>query len=109
VALQLTFGDATPLLASLAGAAVDAVGIDFCATPLDALPVDFPKAVLAGVVDATSSRLEQRDELAELVRELRSRRPAGLVLTPNGDLEHVPETIATRKLQLLGAAARERG
>jgi methionine synthase II (cobalamin-independent) len=105
VALQLTFADASPLLAPLAEAAVDAVGIDFRATPLEALPVGFPKAVLAGVVDATSSLLEQPDALAELARALRARHPAALVLTPNGELEHVPETIAHEKLRRLGAAA----
>lgn len=105
VALQLTFGDAAPLLAPLAEAPVDAVGVDFYATQLDALPAGFPKIVFAGVVDAASSLLEEPSALADFVLALRARRPAGLVLTPNGDLEHVPETIAREKLRRLGGAA----
>jgi methionine synthase II (cobalamin-independent) len=105
VALQLAFGDAAPLLEPLADAPLDAVGVDFYATALDALPVDFPKVVLAGVVDAASSLLEEPSELLAFADSLRARRPAGLVLTPNGDLEHVPETIAREKLRRLGAAA----
>jgi methionine synthase II (cobalamin-independent) len=105
VALQLAFGDAAPLLEPLADAPLDAVGVDFYATALDALPVDFPKVVLAGVVDAASSLLVEPPELLAFAHSLRARRPAGLVLTPNGDLEHVPETIAREKLRRLGAAA----
>jgi 5-methyltetrahydropteroyltriglutamate--homocysteine methyltransferase len=105
VALQLAFGDAAPLLVPLAGAPVDAVGVDFYRTQLEAVPAEFPKVVLAGVVDAASSQLEDPSELAAFVQRLRARRPAGLVLTPNGDLEHVPEAIAREKLRRLGAAA----
>jgi methionine synthase II (cobalamin-independent) len=107
LALQLTFGDATPLLTPLADAPVDAVGIDFYATELEAVPVDYPKVLLAGVVDAASSLLEQPPELAAFARRLRDRCPAGVVLAPNGDLEHVPEQIAREKLRRLAAAAKE--
>jgi 5-methyltetrahydropteroyltriglutamate--homocysteine methyltransferase len=81
------------------------VGVDFYRTQLEAVPAEFPKVVLAGVVDAASSQLEDPSELAAFVQRLRARRPAGLVLTPNGDLEHVPEAIAREKLRRLGAAA----
>jgi methionine synthase II (cobalamin-independent) len=107
VALQLAFGDASPLLAPLAAAPLDGVGVDFYATELDAVPTEFPKVLLAGVVDAAGSQLEQPDELAAVARRLAARRPAGILLTPNGDLEHVPETIAAEKVRRLGAAARE--
>lgn len=105
VALQLVFGDATPLLAPLADAAVDAIGIDLQETALDDVPDGFPKPLLAGVVDATSSLLEEPHGLAEAALALRERCPAGIVLTPNGDLERVPEPIAREKLRRLGAAS----
>ncbi|HET7046160.1 MAG TPA: hypothetical protein VFI37_15035 [Gaiellaceae bacterium] len=105
VALQLAFGAAAPLLEPLADAPLDAIGVDFYATQLDALPLDFPKVVLAGVVDAASSLLEEPADLAAFALALRARRPAGLALTPNGDLEHVPETVAREKLRRLGGAA----
>lgn len=105
VALQLAFADASPFLEPLAEAAVDAVGIDFHATAIEALPVGFPKVVLAGVVDAASSLLEEAEELASFAGALRARKPAGVVLVPNGDLEQVPAPVAHEKLRRLGAAA----
>lgn len=104
-ALQLPFADAAPLLAPLADARVDAVGVDLHATTLEAVPEGYPKPVLAGVVDATGSLLEEPLALAGTVRALRERCPAGVALTPNGDLQHVPEPIAREKLRRLGAAA----
>ena len=105
VALQLAFGDGAPLLERLADAAVDAVGVDFYATALETPPIDYPKPVRAGVVDAASSLLEEPSELAAFARALRRRRPAAVTLTPNGDLLHVPEPIAHEKLRRLGVAA----
>ena len=105
LALQLPYADASPLLPALADAPVDAVGVDFVATPVDGLPAGFPKPVLAGIVDARGSLLERPEELLALAAALRARRPAALVLTPSGDLEHVPAPIAHEKLRRLGAAA----
>ena len=56
--LQLTFGDASPLLERLVDLPVDGIGVDFYLTPLDAVPEGFPKLLLAGVVDARSSEVE---------------------------------------------------
>lgn len=104
LALQLSYGDASALLPPLAAAQVDGVGFDACATPAAALPLDFPRAVLAGVVDVRTSLLDPPEELDARARVLRERRPRALVLTPNGDLEHVPAAIAREKLLRLGAA-----
>ena len=46
------------MLPALAEAPVAAVGIDFYATSLDAVPQGYPKEILAGVIDARSSALE---------------------------------------------------
>ena len=104
LALQLVFGDASPVLAELADAPVAGVGIDFYATPADAVPRGFPKELLAGVVDVRSSVLEDPAELAGFASELLAREPAGLALTPNADLQFVPEPIAREKLARLGEA-----
>jgi 5-methyltetrahydropteroyltriglutamate--homocysteine methyltransferase len=103
--LRLPFADAAPFLEGLADAPVDGVGVDFYATSLDDVPADFPKTLLAGVVDARSSALEQPDEIARFVDALRERRPAGIELVPNGDLQFVPEAIAREKVSVLGRAA----
>jgi 5-methyltetrahydropteroyltriglutamate--homocysteine methyltransferase len=104
LALQLVFGDASRLLDELAEAPIAAVGVDFYSTPADALPEDYPKELLAGVVDARSSALEDPQVIARFVDELVPRRPAEISLVPNGDLQFVPEKIAREKLVRLGRA-----
>jgi 5-methyltetrahydropteroyltriglutamate--homocysteine methyltransferase len=103
LALQLPFGDATPALPGLAEAPVAAVGVDFYATPLEAVPDGYPKEILAGVVDARSSALEDPLELGEFARQV-GERAAGVALAPNGDLQFVPEPIAREKVLRLGRA-----
>jgi 5-methyltetrahydropteroyltriglutamate--homocysteine methyltransferase len=105
LALQLPFGDAAALLPALADAPVAAIGVDFYATSLDAVPSGYPKEILAGVLDARSSALESPDEIARFAESLAVRAPAGVALTPNGDLQFVPESIAREKLARLGRAS----
>ena len=105
LALQLPFGDAGSILPALADARVSAIGIDFYATSPDAVPMGFPKEILAGVVDSRSSALESPDEIGRFVERLAGREPGGVSLTPNGDLQFVPEPIARQKLARLGAAS----
>ena len=102
LALQLPFGDASSILAELAGAPVTAVGIDFYATSLDAIPESYPKEIMAGVIDSRSSALEDPAEIGRFAGALAERKPAGISLSPNGDLQFVPEAIARRKLGTLG-------
>lgn len=107
VALQLPFGDAGEVLGELMELDVAAVGVDFHATDLDALPRPFPKTLLAGVADARNSLLEEPEELARFGRRLLEEiEGPGLHLVPNGDLQFVPERIAREKVLRLGAAAR---
>jgi 5-methyltetrahydropteroyltriglutamate--homocysteine methyltransferase len=103
--LQLPFGDAAGVLDALVDAPVAAVGVDFYATALEAVPEDYPKEIAAGVVDARSSALEAPEELAGFADALLERRPAGISLTTSGDLQFVPEPIARQKLIRLGRAA----
>jgi methionine synthase II (cobalamin-independent) len=104
LALWLPFGDASSVLGELAEAPVSAVGVDFYLTPLDALPNDYPREILAGVIDARSSRVEDPAEIRRFVEELLERKPAEISLIPNGDLQFVSEPIARQKLASLGGA-----
>lgn len=106
LALQLTFCDARIALENgLAELPVDAIGVDFYATHLSDLPKGLDKLVLAGVVDARSSTVEDARELEEFGRRLQEEREVEqLALVPNGDLQFVAQPIALEKLRRLGAA-----
>jgi 5-methyltetrahydropteroyltriglutamate--homocysteine methyltransferase len=106
VALQLPFGDSGDILGELVELDVDAIGVDFYATDLEALPRPFPKTLLAGVVDARNSLLEEPKQLAEFGRLLLEESRGELHLVPNGDLQFVPEKIARQKVLRLGEAAK---
>ena len=103
LALQVTFGDAGSLLPRLAELPVDGLGIDFYATRLDAVPEGLDKLVLAGVVEARGSLLEDPLEIAQFAQRLGAR-VERIALTPNGDLQFVSETVARDKLARLGRA-----
>jgi 5-methyltetrahydropteroyltriglutamate--homocysteine methyltransferase len=102
LALQITFGDAGELLRNgLAELPVEGIGVDFYATHTADVPQGLDKLLLAGVIDARSSALEDPQEIAEFVERLGVERVA---LVPNGDLQYVSESIARQKLARLGAA-----
>jgi 5-methyltetrahydropteroyltriglutamate--homocysteine methyltransferase len=103
LALQVTFGDAGSLLPRLAELPVDGLGVDFHATRLDAVPEGLDKLVLAGVVDARGSLLEDPLEIAQFARHLGTR-VERIALTPNGDLQFVSERVAREKIARLGRA-----
>jgi 5-methyltetrahydropteroyltriglutamate--homocysteine methyltransferase len=102
--LQLPFGDAGPLLAELAETGLAGIGVDFYATRAEAVPEGLETAVLAGVVDARSSKVEDPTELAEFAESLSARVAGEVVLVPNGDLQFVSESVARRKVLALGRA-----
>jgi 5-methyltetrahydropteroyltriglutamate--homocysteine methyltransferase len=104
LAVQLVFADATAVLEDLAEAPVAAVGVDFYLTPVDAVPSDYPREILAGVVDSRSSALEDAAEIAQFVEGIGERTSASISLVPNGDLQFVSEVIAQEKLMRLGRA-----
>ncbi len=107
VALQLPFGDSGDILGELLELdGIEAIGVDFYATDLEALPRPFPKTLLAGVVDSRNSLLEEPEQLAKFGRQLIGELDGGLHLVPNGDLQFVPERIAREKVLRLGEVAR---
>jgi 5-methyltetrahydropteroyltriglutamate--homocysteine methyltransferase len=103
--LWLTFGNASRLLGlGIAELPVDGIGIDFYATPATDIPDGFAKLLLAGVLDARNSTLEDSREIASFAAGLRERGVEEIALIPNGDLQYVSESIARQKLARLGAA-----
>jgi 5-methyltetrahydropteroyltriglutamate--homocysteine methyltransferase len=104
LAVWFTFGDAGMLFERGAEELpAEAIGIDFYATQLEAVPEDLDKLLLAGVVDARSSLLEEPRELAEFAQRL-AERAERIALVPNGDLQYVSEPVAREKLTRLGRA-----
>jgi 5-methyltetrahydropteroyltriglutamate--homocysteine methyltransferase len=104
LAIHLPFGDAAPLVPELAEAGLAAIGIDFYATRADAVPEGLEPTLLAGVVDARSSQLEDPSELGEFAGSLAERIAGEVVLVPNGDLQFVSEPVARQKVLALGRA-----
>jgi 5-methyltetrahydropteroyltriglutamate--homocysteine methyltransferase len=108
LALWVTFGSAETLFEEgLADLPVDAIGVDFFATKANAVPKGFDKRLLAGVLDARSSVLEEPREIAAFVGRLRERGVEEIALVPNGDLQYVSEAVAREKLARLGKAKTE--
>jgi 5-methyltetrahydropteroyltriglutamate--homocysteine methyltransferase len=103
LAVQFTFGDARGVLeAGAVDLPVQAIGIDFYLTHASDVPEGLGgKRLLAGVIDARSSALEDPEEIAGFVAQLPVEE---IALVPNGDLQFVSEQIARQKIQRLGAA-----
>jgi 5-methyltetrahydropteroyltriglutamate--homocysteine methyltransferase len=105
LALWLTFGSASRLLQKgIADLSVEGIGVDFYATQATDLPDGFDKLLLAGVLDARNSTLEDPREIASFAGSLQAKGVQEIALVPNGDLQYVSETIAREKLGRLGAA-----
>lgn len=106
LALWLPFGDAAPVLGDLATLeGVSAVGVDFYSTSLEGFPEHFPKSLLAGVVDARNSLLEDPVKVLKFVRSVEDRVAGQVHIVPNGDLQFVPELVAREKVGVLGETA----
>lgn len=105
--LHTYFGDAAPHLPELLEFDLDALGVDFARTDVEALPPFAGKDLIAGCVDARSSWVEMPEQIQAFVERLQDAlTPDGLYLAPNADLEFLPEAIARRKVNVLGEATR---
>lgn len=104
LALHLPFGDASALLPELAEAGLGGIGVDFYATSFEAVPEGLETMLLAGVIDARNSRVEDATELAEFADALAARVSGEVVLVPSGDLQFVSEPVAREKVLALGRA-----
>jgi len=107
--IHFYFGDGAPFLRVFEEreSSVDIVGVDFYKTKFADIPIDFSKALLAGVLDSQNILIEEKDKIERFIGQISEQvRPQSLYLTHNADLEFVPEAIANQKLKLLGELIR---
>lgn len=101
------YGDVAPYADPLRRLPVDAVGVDFVETDLDALPAPWGTGLVVGCIDGRRSIVEAPDDVASLVRRVAARlRPSALFVSSGSDLELVGPEIAPAKVRLLGEVAR---
>jgi 5-methyltetrahydropteroyltriglutamate--homocysteine methyltransferase len=105
--LHAYYGDAAPHADRLRRLPVDAIGIDFVDTPLDAMPAPWGTGLVAGCLDGRSSLLEDPGEVAAFVRRAADRlEPTALYVSSGSELELAGPEVAGRKLEVLGEVAR---
>jgi 5-methyltetrahydropteroyltriglutamate--homocysteine methyltransferase len=102
--LQTYFGDGGPVIDELLDYPVNCIGLDFYETSLDSLTQhDFNKELGCGCIDGRNSLLETTSSLSKFIADVRERLdPKGMILSPNCDLDFLPQTVADRKVRLLG-------
>lgn len=106
IALHLYFGDATPIVKALSKVKVgiDAVGIDFAKTNLSSLPKRLPFGIIAGIIEGRNSLIEKDKDIIAFVKKIiKTYKPEVLYITHNAPLELLPETVAVKKVALLGS------
>jgi 5-methyltetrahydropteroyltriglutamate--homocysteine methyltransferase len=107
VVLHTPYGDAAPHADRLRRLPVDAVGIDFVETALDALPAPWGTGLVAGCLDGRRSVIEDPAAVAAFVRRAADRlEPTSLFVSSGSELELAGPEVAGRKLAALGEAAR---
>ena len=102
--LHTYFGDSSKAIEALLDYSVDSIGVDFYATSLDSLAkVDFNKGLACGCIDGRNSLLESPNEIKDFVSKARDQlEPKNLVIIPNCDLDFLPQSVAEKKVRLLG-------
>ncbi len=97
------FGDASPYLPELFDIIpTDDIGVDLTQTDDSSLS-ETDKGVIAGIVDARTTYLEDLASLASRAEHLVERTGAKrLTLAPSADLRYIPRVSADEKLELLG-------
>ncbi|MGH2661829.1 MAG: hypothetical protein ACRDH8_03265 [Actinomycetota bacterium] len=106
VVLHTYFGDAAPHADRLVGLPVDAVGIDFAETDLEALAGPWGTGMLVGCLDGRRSILEDPEQTASFVGRVAERvRPTRLFVSSGSDLELLPAEVGREKIRLLGQVA----
>lgn len=105
--LHAHFGDVAPFADRLRGLPVDAVGIDFVETDLEALPAPWGTGLVAGCLDGRSSVIEDPASVAAFVRRAADRlEPTALYVSSATGLELAGPEVAPRKVAVLGEVAR---
>jgi 5-methyltetrahydropteroyltriglutamate--homocysteine methyltransferase len=107
--LQTYFGDAAPVIDGLLDFPVNCLGLDFYATSLDTLKQhDFNSELGCGCIDGRNSLLETTNALSRFVADVNERlNPKNIILSPNCDLDFLPQKVAEGKVRLLAGAKKE--
>ncbi len=103
IALHLYFGDAGPVLKKLdKNKFIDIIGIDFYKTALTSIPKNFDYALAAGIVDGRNSLIEDQKTLKKFINDaVEHLKLEEIYITNNSDLDLLPETIASKKIEIL--------
>lgn len=105
--LHAYYGDAAPHAERLRRMPVDAIGVDFVETDLEALPAPWGTGLVVGCLDGRSSTLESVDRVVAFVRRAAERlEPGALFVSSGSDLELLGPEVASAKVELLGEVAR---
>lgn len=101
--VQFYFGDVSRIINKLDLSAIGVLGIDFYKTSLATLPKKLPNEISAGVIEGRNSLIEENQNLIKFVESLINHTGVdSLYITNNSDLELLPETVAAKKIQVLG-------
>ncbi len=104
--VHLPFGDFSQLT-DLLELPVDALGIDCIATPLEELDFETDKKIGFGIIDAQNSLLEEPEAAADFARKVIERlKIKKFYIGPNCDLDFLPYSIATKKVEILTETSR---
>jgi len=105
--LHCYFGDAARYLQELRALPVDGIGVDLVETDIAELGTGWEKDLLLGCLNGRSSVVESLESTVELARRVTdSVRPRNLYLSSTCELGFLPTTVAERKVQRLGEAAK---
>ncbi len=109
IILHCYFGDAGPYIGSLLELPVAGIGVDLLETDVAHLRGDWQeKSLLVGCIDGRNSLIEPVDPIVELTNRIADKvKPRNLYLSSNCELQYLPTTVAERKVQRLGEAARK--
>lgn len=109
IAVHGYFGDGAELVKALAGnRAIGALGVDFTRTSLLSLPKGLKQDIIAGVLEGRNSLIEKKEMMTAFVEKLLRQVAGGTIyLSNNSDLDLLPESVAKKKIQLLGEIKKE--
>lgn len=107
VLLHCYFGDAARFLDQLRRLPVDGIGVDLVETDISELAGGWDKDLLIGCLNGRSSIVEPIESTVELARRVADTvRPRNLYLSSTSELGFLPTTVAEKKVQRLGEAAK---
>jgi methionine synthase II (cobalamin-independent) len=105
--LHCYFGDVARYLDQLRALPVDGIGVDLVETDLSELGSRWDRDLLIGCINGRSSVVESLESTVELARRVSDAvRPRNLYLSSTCELGFLPATVAEKKVQRLGEAAR---